>query len=87
MADSHGICPVRWQVRFNQPDERRTDVTSHSKIVRRWSDRYRVGPNENTCSCRSFDLTIPSGRTIALVGESGSGKSTIISLIERFYGE
>ena len=32
-----------------------------------------------------FNLTVPSGQTVALVGESGSGKSTVVSLIERFY--
>ncbi|GAB2252720.1 hypothetical protein Droror1_Dr00005567 [Drosera rotundifolia] len=34
---------------------------------------------------KDLNLSIPSGKTVALVGESGSGKSTTISLIERFY--
>jgi ATP-binding cassette subfamily B (MDR/TAP) protein 1 len=34
---------------------------------------------------QGFNLSVPTGRTVALVGESGSGKSTVVSLIERFY--
>lgn len=32
-----------------------------------------------------FDLTIPSGQTIALVGTTGAGKTTIAKLVSRFY--
>ncbi|KAJ4835575.1 hypothetical protein Tsubulata_907808 [Turnera subulata] len=34
---------------------------------------------------KDINLTIHSGKTVALVGESGSGKSTVISLLLRFY--
>ncbi|KAK7337590.1 hypothetical protein VNO77_18172 [Canavalia gladiata] len=34
---------------------------------------------------RDLNLTIRSGKTVALVGESGSGKSTVIALLQRFY--
>jgi len=33
----------------------------------------------------NVDLTIPSGKTMAIVGETGSGKTTITKLISRFY--
>ena len=33
----------------------------------------------------SLNLSISSGKTLALVGPSGCGKSTIVSLLERFY--
>ncbi|KAJ8748666.1 hypothetical protein K2173_008111 [Erythroxylum novogranatense] len=34
---------------------------------------------------RDINLSILSGKTVALVGESGSGKSTVIALLQRFY--
>ncbi|PRQ45049.1 putative xenobiotic-transporting ATPase [Rosa chinensis] len=34
---------------------------------------------------RDLNLTILSGKTVALVGESGSGKSTVVALLQRFY--
>lgn len=33
----------------------------------------------------NFNLTIPSGKVVAVVGETGSGKTTIANLIARFY--
>ena len=32
-----------------------------------------------------IDLTISTGKTVALVGQSGSGKSTLVDLLPRFY--
>ena len=34
---------------------------------------------------QNIDLTVPSGRRVALVGSSGAGKSSLLNLIPRFY--
>ncbi len=44
--------------------------------------RYRSDGDE---VLRGVDLSIPSGKTVALVGESGAGKTTILDLIPRFH--
>jgi ATP-binding cassette subfamily B protein len=45
---------------------------------------FRYGPNRPWV-LSGVDLTIPSGRSLALVGLNGSGKSTIVKLICRLY--
>lgn len=39
----------------------------------------------DTVVLQDFNLSVPTGKVIALVGASGSGKSTIVGLLERFY--
>ena len=34
---------------------------------------------------RSFTLTVPAGKKVALVGATGSGKTTVVNLLMRFY--
>ncbi|WCJ22610.1 ABC transporter B family member 11 [Euphorbia peplus] len=51
--------------------------------LRHISFKYPLRPDIHIF--RDLNLTISSGKTVALVGESGSGKSTVIALLQRFY--
>lgn len=43
--------------------------------------RYKTGPEV----IHGLNLTIESGKSLAIVGETGSGKSTLVNLLCRFY--
>ena len=45
--------------------------------------RYETRPDS---ILKTVSLCVKPNTTLAIVGTSGSGKSTIVSLIERFYG-
>ncbi|NTU84832.1 MAG: ABC transporter ATP-binding protein [Chloroflexales bacterium] len=42
-------------------------------------------PGSGHDSLKSFNLTIPAGRIVAIVGANGAGKSTLVKLLCRFY--
>ncbi|KAL3648160.1 ATP-binding cassette, sub-B (MDR TAP), member 4 [Castilleja foliolosa] len=52
-------------------------------VLKHVSFKYPTRPDVQIF--RDLNLTINSGKTIALVGESGSGKSTVVQLLQRFY--
>uniref|UniRef100_A0A7N0U2K1 Uncharacterized protein n=1 Tax=Kalanchoe fedtschenkoi TaxID=63787 RepID=A0A7N0U2K1_KALFE len=52
-------------------------------VFRNISFKYPTRPDVQIL--RDLNITIHSGKTVALVGESGCGKSTVISLLQRFY--
>lgn len=46
---------------------------------------FSYSSRPNVIIFKDFNLTVHSGKSMALVGQSGSGKSSVISLILRFY--
>jgi ATP-binding cassette, subfamily B, bacterial len=42
-------------------------------------------PGTDRVALKSFNLTIPAGRTVAILGANGAGKTTLIKLLCRFY--
>lgn len=42
-------------------------------------------PGSEQLALKSFSISIPAGKTVAIVGPNGAGKSTLIKLLCRFY--
>ncbi|MBY0494546.1 MAG: ATP-binding cassette domain-containing protein [Cyanobacteria bacterium] len=62
--------------------DRRPSADSRDVIIRRLSAGYVTGTlRERRMIARELDITLPSGRIVALVGPNGSGKSTILRAI------
>ncbi|CAG8696719.1 8997_t:CDS:2 [Cetraspora pellucida] len=66
----------------NEGKERPTPILGDSSFK---SVCFNYPARPNVSILRGLDLSIYSGKTIALVGSSGSGKSTVVSLLQRFY--
>ncbi|KAJ0989334.1 hypothetical protein J5N97_007690 [Dioscorea zingiberensis] len=64
-------------------DGRVLDTVRGDILIQHVSFKYPTRPDVQIF--RDLNLTISSGKTVALVGESGSGKSTVIAMLERFY--
>ncbi|RHZ80336.1 hypothetical protein Glove_137g129 [Diversispora epigaea] len=66
----------------NEGKDRPTPVTGTANVHNAYFN-YPARPNLRIL--RGLDLSILTGKTVALVGGSGSGKSTVVSLLLRFY--
>jgi ABC-type polysaccharide/polyol phosphate transport system ATPase subunit len=73
------------------------DVTSASKVYRRYSGRRQFAtlksallsrslirdlrPEETFAALRDVTVSVPAGRTLGVIGRNGSGKSTLLKLV------
>jgi ATP-binding cassette subfamily B protein len=62
-------------------------VPAPAKLERgiRFKDVTFRYPGADRVALKSFNLTIPAGRTVAILGANGAGKTTLIKLLCRFY--
>ena len=64
-------------------DKSGTDIEDGPATVRFQQVQFSYVPGHPVI--RDFDLTVPSGKKVALVGATGSGKTTMVNLLMRFY--
>jgi len=70
-----------------QINEPANPVPAPAKLERgiRFRDVTFRYPGADRAALKSFNLTIPAGRTVAILGANGAGKTTLIKLLCRFY--
>ncbi|KAK7269553.1 hypothetical protein RIF29_22284 [Crotalaria pallida] len=71
--------------KINPSDESGTTLDSVKGEIELRHISFKYPSRPDIQIFRDLNLTIHSGKTVALVGESGSGKSTVIALLQRFY--
>ncbi|MCX5386807.1 ABC transporter ATP-binding protein [Streptomyces sp. NBC_00083] len=88
VADLHELCaeaavraiPIGGQALPLQPREIRFE-----KVVFTYPGKESDSPKEAKRALDGVDLTIPTGKIVALCGENGSGKSTLVKLLAGLY--
>ncbi|KAJ4849542.1 hypothetical protein Tsubulata_048249, partial [Turnera subulata] len=71
--------------KIDPSDESGTTLANVKGEIQLRHVKFRYPTRPDMQIFKDINLTIHSGKTVALVGESGSGKSTVISLLLRFY--
>lgn len=74
---------IEKQKKLSIMDREKSRIHGNSVIFENIQFRYPSRPDQ--IILKSFNLTIPECKTLALIGASGSGKSTCIQLLMRYY--